>query len=459
MMQFPEDFRAQYAALYGEADFEAFTSSFEEEVPVSIRVNPLKWPHRVPLEPVPWASNAFLLAQRPLFACDPLWHSGAYYVQDASSMFLEHLFNELPLEAEHPVVLDLCGAPGGKATHLAALLGKKGGLLVANESIASRAAILAENLRKWGSPDVLVTNNDPAALGKLEGLFDVIVADVPCSGEGLFRKNPAAMSQWSLSHVALCAARQQRIIADVWPALKPGGFLIYSTCTFNALENEENLRWISRTYEAEPVAISVDQAWNLVPSRVAEISGWHFFPHRVPGEGFFIAAFRKSTGKRWRPPRKSTLRTMSPLPKGVLDGTTLFTAPLVLTEWKGKAMAINPRWLTLTDYLHSHLKVSHTGVAVGSISGRGWVAGHDLYLSPLLARDYLEPYALKEDEVLRFLAKEHFMPSGLVKGERYLATYRGVNMGGFKYLGNRVNTSFPTEWRLRNRCKALARIL
>jgi len=223
-------------------DSQALLKALEEPSPVSIRINPSKW-DGIPAdaEPVPWSSNGFYLKNRPSYTLDPLFHSGCYYPQEASGMFLEQVIRQTTDLAGDLRVLDLCAAPGGKSILLSDLIGPDN-LLVANEAIRARAGILAETLTKWGSGNTLVTQNDPAAFGRLPGYFDVIVVDAPCSGEGMFRSE-IALKEWSVSNALHCSERQKRILMDVWPALKENGILVYSTCTFNPGENEENIKW------------------------------------------------------------------------------------------------------------------------------------------------------------------------------------------------------------------------
>ncbi|MBO4999761.1 MAG: RsmB/NOP family class I SAM-dependent RNA methyltransferase, partial [Bacteroidaceae bacterium] len=240
-MNLPQAFIERTRQLLGETQYLPFEEALQTEVPVSIRLNVLKGAKEVEGEPVPWASSGWYLKNRPTFTFDPLFHAGYYYVQEASSMFVEKVLREYVKE---PVVmLDLCAAPGGKSTLCRSVL-PEGSLLVANEVMRNRSQILAESLIKWGHPEIVVTNNDPADFTDLTHLFDVILTDVPCSGEGMFRKDQVAVDEWSLENVDVCWKRQRRILTDIWPALKPGGLLIYSTCTFNREEDEDNVTWI-----------------------------------------------------------------------------------------------------------------------------------------------------------------------------------------------------------------------
>lgn len=291
-MQLPEKFieRIKFD-LKEEAD--QFFNSLGWDIPVSIRINPYKGYETEGLEKIPWCETGYYLNQRPVFTLDPLFHSGAYYVQEASSMFLEQVIKQT-ININQPVkVLDLCAAPGGKTTHLISMLSSDS-LIVSNEVIRHRSKILSENVIKWGNPNVIVTNNDPSSFQKIKGFFDILVVDAPCSGEGLFRKDSEASNEWSEDNINLCSARQKRIINDVWEALKPGGIIIYSTCTYNEQENEENIKWMTEEMGAEPIEINIDAFSQLTQS--SDKTGLHFYPHKVKGEGFFISALQKTDG-------------------------------------------------------------------------------------------------------------------------------------------------------------------
>ncbi|HEX8060200.1 MAG TPA: RsmB/NOP family class I SAM-dependent RNA methyltransferase, partial [Cyclobacteriaceae bacterium] len=270
-------------------DFIEFKKALSEEPVSSIRINRLKKPNLAG-EHVSWCSTGIYLPERPVFTLDPNFHAGAYYVQEASSMFLEQAVKS-SVDLSKPLrVLDLCAAPGGKSTHLLQLISNES-LLVSNEVIRSRAMILSENIQKWGKSNVIVTNNDPKDFTELNGYFDLIVVDAPCSGEGLFRKDEDAMQEWSDENVNLCSLRQRRILADVWPALKENGVLIYCTCTYNEAENENNLKWLSEQKDIELIDLP------HFPG-VEKTTGYRFMPHKVKGEGFFIAAVRKKSQER-----------------------------------------------------------------------------------------------------------------------------------------------------------------
>src|ERR1044071_327939 len=266
------------------ADFVELKNALETEPNVSIRLNPSK-NTSLHGEPVPWCSAGRFLPERPIFTLDPNFHAGAYYVQEASSMFLEQAVRSSVDLSKSLRVLDLCAAPGGKSTHLLQLINNES-LLVSNEVIRTRATILSENTQKWGKANVIITNNDPKDFTTLSGYFDLVVVDAPCSGEGLFRKDEEAAEEWSEENVNLCALRQRRILGDVWPSLKENGVLIYCTCTYNEAENEDNLQWLSQQKDVEFIDLP------LFPG-VEKTTGYRFMPHKVKGEGFFIAAIRK----------------------------------------------------------------------------------------------------------------------------------------------------------------------
>jgi 16S rRNA C967 or C1407 C5-methylase (RsmB/RsmF family) len=306
MVQLPADFVAETRRIMGEERYNRFVGAFDEEAPTSIRVNPRiaidhgPWTIDHSDSQVPWCSEGYYLADRPQFTFDPLLHAGCYYVQEASSMFVTHVLRQsgdCPQSA-----LDLCAAPGGKSTALRSVL-PADCVLISNEPMGNRAQILLENVTKWGAPNHIVTNNYPRDFRKAKLKFDFILCDVPCSGEGMFRKDPNAISEWSAQNVEKCWQLQREIVADAWECLNPGGLLIYSTCTYNTKENEENIRWILDTYDAQVLDIPVDFSWNITGSL---LDGFHepvyrFIPGITRGEGLFVCALRKAGSSEPKP--------------------------------------------------------------------------------------------------------------------------------------------------------------
>ena len=416
-------------------------------------------------ERVPWTSGTYYLAERPNFAQQPLFNAGLYYVQDPSCTYLESVWrtlygtsaaNSSPQAPKR--VLDLCAAPGGKSTHLANLMNERG-LLVSNEVISSRAATLAENMAKWGVANSVVTNSDPSAFSKLQNLFDLILVDAPCSGEGMFRKNPDAIGEWSLNNVKLCAQRQRRILNDIWPALRQGGYLIYSTCTFNHLENADNVQYIVEELGAEVIPLAL-QEWELLRSCGVEAVGegqaaslgYQFLPGLARGEGQFFAILRKRAAEEAASGRDA-------------EGAC---APERELRWhkeiKGDLLKLLPEQLVPEIKLFSkHLKIVSSGRAVATMlaSKRGGVAlvpHADLALSLHIGTilDYLwENYKFKVErvelpleQIQAFLAKEPLLlpdaPTGYL-----LLTYKGAGVGFVKNLGNRCNSLLPNARRIK----------
>ncbi|HHU27060.1 MAG TPA: rRNA cytosine-C5-methyltransferase [Bacteroidales bacterium] len=296
-MRLPLDFIGSMETYLGD-EIRPFLVALEGEPVVSIRLNPVKTnpdaKFLVPTEPVPWSRWGHYLDERIPFTFDPLLHAGVYYVQEASSMFVEHVVRELLTEPM--VCLDLCAAPGGKSLALLSAL-PAGSLLVANEVLRQRANVLAETLIKQGHPHVMVTNNSAADFGRLSHTFDLVLVDAPCSGEGMFRKDEMAVAEWSHDNVSRCGERQKSILNDVWPALKPGGFLLYSTCTFNVIENERVVLELARTTGARFIQVETEAGWGVAPSFDERTPGYRFFPHRSRGEGLSLFILQKPGGE------------------------------------------------------------------------------------------------------------------------------------------------------------------
>ena len=299
MAQLPIDFTDMARRTMGEERFDCYLKAFETDAPVSIRLNPEKAKElTADGERVPWCRNAYYLPQRPNFTYDPLLHAGCYYVQEAGSMFLDTVMQQWVPDA--PVVMiDFCAAPGGKSL-LARTALAAGSVLFSNEPMRNRANILAENVEKWGYADHFVTNNFPRDYRRAKMIADVVLCDVPCSGEGMFRKDEATIREWSMQNVEKCARLQREIVADAWSCLADGGLFIYSTCTFNTHEDEENIQWMMDELGAEVLPVKVDAAWNITGSLLDGFSQpvYRFIPGISKGEGLFLCVLRK--GGAWQ---------------------------------------------------------------------------------------------------------------------------------------------------------------
>ena len=451
-MALPIDFIHRTQALLGDKEYEKLAKALQEEVPVSIRTNPQKGMQITNGTPVAWCETGFYLPERPSFTFDPLFHAGAYYVQEASSMFLEQALKQW---IHKPVVcLDLCAAPGGKSTHLQSLL-PQGSVLVSNEVIRSRSYVLAENIQKWGFPANIVTNNDPEEIGALTHLFDIIVADVPCSGEGMFRKDSDSTGEWSVGNVELCAARQKRIIHDIWNALKPGGLLIYSTCTYNTEEDEENIHYIIEKLGAQPENIPVNPEWNICGALKHDIPVYRFFPHRTKGEGFFLAVLRKAEGDvetiRYRnksKEKKAKGKNTPAMPKEVIN---YLTPDDYIPTWKDNRLyLLPPEVQAIYPLLQEKLHILTAGVEIGELKGKDLIPAQSLALSIRLNRNVFPEVEVDWNQAIAYLRKETLTLSETTPKGYALLTYRNRPIGFVKHLGNRANNLYPQEWRIRS---------
>lgn len=482
-MELPLAFLHLMRTVLGDAGARRLEAALGGEPSVSVRLHPLKAASLLSAngvgQPVPWCPEGRYLSTRPSFTFDPLLHAGAYYVQEASSMFLSAVLRA-HVGARPVVALDLCAAPGGKSTLARSAL-PSGSLLVSNEPLRPRAQVLAENLMKWGYPDTVVTQNYPDAFTGFCETFDLIMADVPCSGEGMFRKDEEAVADWSPENVALCVRRQREILTSVWPALKPGGLLVYSTCTFNPSEDEENVAWMVSTWGAEVLPVPVEAEWgvtgNLLPPGVPEALGgdaardlpvYHFLPGTSRGEGFFLAVLRKGgesdaatvscapceAPSRRRAPRRSG--------KGGASCTE-DTCPAVCRAWVqspdaytffvdtgGTLRAFPKSYYSLFERLRRNLTVIHAGIPVAECKGRDWQPMHGLALSTAFSTDAFPRCELTYEQAVSYLRKEALsLPSDVPRGWVCL-TYRGVPLGFAKQLGPRANNAYPSEWRIRS---------
>jgi 16S rRNA C967 or C1407 C5-methylase (RsmB/RsmF family) len=425
---------------------EKYLQALENEpATVSVRRNPFKLTKEAFADhfsaladgQVPWCEDGLYLSRRPQFQFDPLVHAGACYVQDAASMAVQEIFSKIRSEA--PVrVLDLCAAPGGKTTCVASEALDDRDILVSNEVIRNRATILAENVTKWGRANIVVTNDEPRRFSALEGYFDIILADVPCSGEGMFRKDEGSIGQWSPDNVALCSARQRKIVADAWPSLKTGGILLYSTCTFNNAENDGNAGWICRELGAEMLPLEV------APQALRTAYGLQFIPGTTRSEGLYIAALRKTADTR-------CVRLKLPkLPaRAACDFAKDADCFRVATSAGDMVKAYPVGLAAEIMALEGRLGVIRSGVAVASVKGRDLVPTAAIALSCHLNEKTFPCEMLSAGDALKYLRLEPLAFPHAPKGFILLG-YEGIPLGFVKNLGSRSNNLFPSAWRLRS---------
>lgn len=360
---------------------------------------------------------------------------------------MEQAFRQIK-HTPNRIVLDLCAAPGGKSTHLLSLLDRRD-LLVANEVIRSRVSVLNENIRKWGHQNVVVCSNDPADFSTLEGLFDLILIDAPCSGEGLFRRDPSAIQQWSVDNTILCATRQRRILADIWPALKTGGYLIYSTCTFNPAENEENLQWLSQNNDLESIRIPLQKSWGVEEIETNGLYGYRFLPQNVKGEGFFLTLIRKKDGiDSYSIPKKIKSR-LEKMPRQFGEiRNWLNTSDSEFFAKSEYLIAFPEDKISILNALFEKLRVISYGLPVAQFKKNDLLPEHTFALSVDRNPTIFDTIELDLHDALLFQKKEEIKVDSTVKGWM-LVQYLGVPLGFIKNLGNRANNYFPKEWRIR----------
>ena len=445
-MKLNADFVNRTEALFGKELYARFSQALDVEPVVSVRYNTRKLIANDDLRVVPWATEGRYLSSRPVFTADPLFHAGCYYVQEASSMFLEQVIKQYVNE---PVrALDLCAAPGGKSTHLHSLL-PQGSMLVSNEPMPLRAQILAENITKWGNPSSMVTKNMPADFAGFREFFDLLVVDAPCSGEGMFRKEPKAVEQWSVSNVEMCAKRQKEILADIWPSLRPGGLLVYSTCTFNSEENEQNVRWIAEELGAEVLELNVSPEWGITGSLVDDkLPVYRFIPGATEGEGFFLAVFRKDGDGALSQPRQSRLQLAASKIKSEVEKYLQNPELFNFVQNDDVVVALPKEHTAAMVALQQKLCVLHCGLPVASVKNNKLLPLHPLSMSTSLRKEAFNVVELELEQALMYLHRETLSlpsaPMGFL-----LLTYMGQPIGFAKNVGNRANNLYPAEWRIR----------
>jgi len=448
-MQLPKDFENLMNRQLGSTEAEALCRALSEtESPTSIRINRSKAENYEDTEniesQVPWCEEGFYLKTRPSFTFDPLLHAGCYYVQEASSMYLSQIIKTYCTEG--PIVaLDMCAAPGGKSTLALSLL-PEGSLLVANEVMRQRAQVLSENITKWGNPNNIVTSNYAEDFTQLGEVFDLIICDAPCSGEGMFRKDQGAIDDWSLDNVDICWKRQRDILQNIWQCLKPGGILIYSTCTFNSLEDEENVEWIVNELGGEQLPLNDKAEW--------KITNGHFFPHKTKGEGFFVSAIRKledegneDFSRRKPKKKKNDKQKPIPIPKDIKEWVK-DSSNFTFVADNDTFSAIPKRHFELYQQIKDYLKVISAGIELATLKGKNLQPSHSLAVSISLNENTFPMVELTLEEAIKYLRTEAIQvdaPKGYI-----VLTYKNHPIGFGKNIGNRVNNLYPSEWRIRS---------
>ena len=461
-MTLPEDFIKQTRAFMDDGTWLKLRQGLDGEAPVSIRLNPLKCRYGgVEVEGccggVPWCADGRYLSARPNFTFDPMLHAGLYYVQEASSMFLDTVLRQYA--DDRPVtMLDLCAAPGGKSGVARAALAE-GSLLVSNEPVRARAQVLAENMAKLGHEDIIVTNNYAQDISRSGLEFDVVLADVPCSGEGMFRKDPGAVSEWSLQNVEKCWRLQREIVADVWPCLRDEGLFIYSTCTFNTKEDEENVRHICDELGADVLAVDTGGDWGLTGSLLDGFNApvYRFLPGVARGEGLFMAVMRKHGETPQSDNLPKTKKAKKERRQGGKDsGANPYAAWLKEPDrfdtvtLGGALTAIPKAWRGAFDTAARRLNVLSAGVRLGEVKGKDVVPAQALALSRVLAPSAFPATGLDYAQAIAYLRKEAVaLPAGTPRGY-VIVTYKGAPLGFEKNIGNRANNLYPAEWKIKS---------
>jgi 16S rRNA C967 or C1407 C5-methylase (RsmB/RsmF family)/NOL1/NOP2/fmu family ribosome biogenesis protein len=412
---------------------------------------------------VPWTSDAYYLSSRPFFTMDPLFHAGTYYVQEASGMFVSFALKQIADLSQKLKVLDLCAAPGGKSTLIQSLISPES-LLLSNEVIKTRVPVLTQNMTKWGRGNSIVSNNDPSHFKRIPGFFDIILIDAPCSGSGLYRKDPEAASSWSTELVKLCSQRQQRILSDAWDCLKEDGFLIYSTCSYSKEENEDILDFLFSQYSCNSITLNPDPLWNIVETKsdLAAAFGYRFYPDKLPGEGFFLAVIQKKQTANFqksnhhvagKSPRAEQTYKSNKRPGAISKSTEM-----QIQEWvqpdimkyvsiEDSIHALMPDLVSDFELLKNNLYLKKAGIRIGKAGEREWIPDHELALADLLRHDSPSLHVSKSD-ALDFLRGNPFDTQLMAKGW-HTVCFQGQRLGWVKLLDKRMNNYYPKAWRIR----------
>ena len=454
MRELPVAFTERMRKQLGAEDAERLFVALDSVSPVAVRLNPAKcgeegvWSEG---EAIAWSRNGRKLQERPSFTLDTSFHAGAYYVQEAASQFIDHIISGEALQGKR--VLDMCAAPGGKTTIYSTAVGEDG-LVVANEYVRSRANILADNVRKWGMGNVLVTNNAPEHLAQFEGWFDMVAVDAPCSGEGMFRKEEVAREDWSEEAVKMCAARQISIVREAWQSLKEGGLFIYSTCTFNEDEDEGVLRaFIEELGDvfAPSQRVEIDEKWGIVRGEIGAFQTFRFFPHKSDSEGLFVAVARKAEPTQQRTP-KARKRVMQEVDKSARKELAKWLREpdkYTFAEVADTIYAYRTEQFKAVQALSEGLTAIYSGVAMGQVFKGKLKPDWALSQFVGLQREAVTTEELDEARALDYLRKRDIAVGDMAEGINLL-THKGRALGFAKRVGARCNNLYPNSLKIMN---------
>ena len=444
MIELPQDFTNRILKQRKDAD--EFLDALNTESPISIRLNPKKLISRFDDNlTVPWCAQGRYLKTRPLFTKDPLFHAGAFYPQEAGSMFVDAILKQLDLP-KALVALDLCAAPGGKSTILLDNISESS-LLISNEIVRNRAYILRDNLTRWGKANVLVTNKSATDFGALGALFDLVLVDAPCSGEGMFRKDQNARTEWSLKNAETCVHRQKDILDDIWPSIKQGGYLIYSTCTFNPSENEDQILRFLKDNECELFPMQFPASYNLEPIEKQSYGtlGYVCLPHNMQTEGFFFSVLRKTASS---PTVQLKIKKDNKKSK-----TPVVELPLFQSVENHEIAFVNDAFYMvptlqapLMHFIQSELSCMKFGVKLGELLGNKWIP-HFEYALSFFDKSQFDVCKLSSDNALSYLKGNTFELEG--KDGWHLMQYQDHALGWMKKIGRRSNNYYPKELRIK----------
>lgn len=434
---------AEQLSAAGLANKPDFVKAHSASAPASIRLNPNKPLNLSSQNRVPWCGQGFYLSARPTYTFDPLHHAGAYYVQEASSMAVELAVAATGLSGKNIATLDLCAAPGGKSTHLLSLLGPQS-VVVCNETVRNRTLPLNDNLTRWGSLNQVVTSATAQQFAMSGLKYDLILADTPCSGEGLIRRDPEAATHWSPEAVQFCAARQADILNHAWQALAPGGYLIFSTCTLNTIENEGNVARLMAECNARPIPLKIEAEWGIQEALLeGRAVGYRFMPQKVKGEGFFISLLRKD-GDLTAHLVANGLKT--PLPQHLRSYfKTDLQSEVAVGEIKGFTSISTQKARQWSDQLS---KAGIYALRTGIVAFDGDRPTHELVQNTGFNQDRLPSVDVDLADAINYLRGNPIKASGVAG----FATvrYKGHALGLIKGAGNRWNNLYPAPLRIRD---------